>query len=62
MGERWTLDGWFYLKAGKRIGPVTPDYIVYLIRAEELRPSDKVFQGWKKNGEYRWMESEARSA
>lgn len=62
MSERWNLDGWFYMKAGQRIGPVLPEYIVYLLRAEELRPSEKVFQGWKTEGNYRFTECEARSA
>jgi hypothetical protein len=33
------------MKAGQRIGPVSAEYIVCLVRAEELRPSEKVFQG-----------------
>lgn len=61
MSERPTLDGWFYMKAGRRIGPVSPEYIAFLIRAEELRPSEKVFQRWKTEGDYRFTESEARS-
>jgi hypothetical protein len=62
MFEQWTLDGWFYTQAGKRIGPVLPEYIAVLLRAEELRPSDKVFQGWRKGKEYRFTECEARVA
>ncbi|OAI50195.1 hypothetical protein AYO44_05860 [Planctomycetaceae bacterium SCGC AG-212-F19] len=62
MDEQWTLDGWFYTKAGKRIGPVLPEYIAFLLRAEELRPREKVFQGWKKGEEYRLTECEARIA
>lgn len=62
MSEQWTHDGWFYIKAGKRIGPVQPEYIVCLLRAEELRPSDKVFQGWKNGDAYRFTECEARTA
>ena len=62
MFEHWTLEGWFYTKAGKRIGPVLPEYIVFLLRAEELRPSERVFQGWKKGEEHRFTECEARSA
>jgi hypothetical protein len=59
MSEQWTLDGWFYMKTGNRIGPVLPEYIAFLIRAEELRPHEKVFQGWKKGQDYRFTECEA---
>lgn len=62
MAEQWNRAGWYYTKAGNRIGPVLPEYIAVLIRAEELRPSDKVLQGWKKGNEYRFTECEARIA
>ena len=62
MSDEWNFDGWFYMRAGQRIGPVSPEYIVCLVRAEELRPAEKVFQGWSKEGEYRFTECEARSA
>lgn len=62
MSDQWTSDGWYYMKAGKHIGPVLQEYIVCLVRAEELRPSEKVFQGWKRDGEYRFAECEARIA
>jgi hypothetical protein len=62
MSDQWSVDGWFYMKAGQRIGPVLPEYIAILVRAEELRPSEKVLQRWKKEGNYRYTECEARSA
>jgi hypothetical protein len=62
MSEQWTLDGWFYMQAGQRIGPVSPEYIVFLVRAEELRPSERVFKRWKTEKDYRFTECEARSA
>jgi hypothetical protein len=62
MSDQWSFDGWFYMKAGKRIGPVLPEYIVFLVRAEELRPSEKVFQRWKMGMDYRFTECEARNA
>lgn len=62
MSDQWKLDGWYYMKAGTRIGPVLSEYIVCLVRAEELRPSEKVFQRWASRGDYRFTECEARIA
>ena len=62
MSDQWSLDGWYYTKAGQRIGPVLPEYIAILVRAEELRPSDKILQRWEKEGNYRFTECEARTA
>ena len=41
---------WYYVKDGKRVGPVNPDQLKQLAAAGQLRPSDKVtcdgMQGW----------------
>lgn len=62
MSELWKLDGWYYMKANDRIGPVLSEYIACLVRAEELRPSEKVFQRWAKGADLRFTECEARFA
>ena len=46
MSDQWTQDGWYYMKARTRIGPVLQVDIVCLVRAEELRPR-RLYGTWK---------------
>jgi GYF domain 2 len=43
--------GWFYPLDGTKIGPLTSEELIGLVKAGKLHPDDAIWKAWAHNGE-----------
>ena len=59
MAKSSQFIGWYYVRNGQRVGPITSEELVALIDQERLDLRAKVWKAWKDGPEVRYYESQA---